>query len=383
MQIVWDCRSIADHMGGIAFACAGWLDAFLKLKPKHWTVKVIYCAGCDFDTVSRHVSAIEREQTIPVQAGFIAPRFEQLQLPCLLQRLGTDLYFNPGFTLPAIKTTRFQATVIHDVVFLDHPEWVDPRIGQIFTQATDLAMQCADMIYTVSNFSMDRIDHYRDEREWPSSKNVSLLRPAVAASLQERASSKATIPFPFEKRQPYLLYLGSVEEKKGIDFLLEGFSHFANSSGNESAPTLIIAGGTGGKAFDVRQAVVDNNIQKHVEQLGPVSDEMKVRLMAHAELFLFPSRYEGFGIPPLEAMCLGTPVIAANSSALPEVLGDAANYVSLGDSLELGKAIHDVLRNPTVRSELIKAGNEQVDKFNWQTEAQTLIDSFAALERVS
>ena len=119
-------------------------------------------------------------ELLSVDAGFIAPRFEQLHLPALLENLKVDLYFNPGFTIPAIKTTRFQASVVHDVVFLDHPEWVEPRLRKYLTHGTDLALRRADLVLTDSEYSRSRIRALADQRDWDRAGRVELLRPAVA-----------------------------------------------------------------------------------------------------------------------------------------------------------------------------------------------------------
>lgn len=122
MHISWDIRSIAKHMGGIAHAAAGWLNHFIPRKPSHWRLSVIHSSACDEATLRSLIPNLNGETTlIPADAGFIAPRFEQLQLPSILEQNNIDIYFNPGVTIPAIKTTRYQVSVIHDLVVFDQP----------------------------------------------------------------------------------------------------------------------------------------------------------------------------------------------------------------------------------------------------------------------
>ena len=195
MRILWDCRSFARHMGGIAHATAGWLRAFVTQRAKDWHVALIHSSMCEKDTLQRIVPELDGSVEIhEVQAGFIAPRFEQLQLPVLLERWAIDLYFNPGFTLPAIKTTRFQVAVIHDVVFFDHPQWVSPQLQRIFTSATDLVMKRADDVFTVSDFSRTRLTAMARQRGWERADRIKLLRPAVSHEHREKAGQMLSKP---------------------------------------------------------------------------------------------------------------------------------------------------------------------------------------------
>jgi hypothetical protein len=183
-------------MGGIAHAAAGWLTAFLELYQDNWTVVIVYSAACE-DSVLHQVIpgvSIHQIETHKVDAGFVAPRFEQLNLPVLLERWGIDLYFNPAFTIPAIKTTGFQVAVVHDLVFLDRPEWVSPELQRVFTAATDLAMRRADQVLTVSEFTRDRMKSLASERGWERTNTVELVRPAVSQEHQTKAKEMMTRP---------------------------------------------------------------------------------------------------------------------------------------------------------------------------------------------
>jgi len=133
--------------------------------------------------------------------------------------------------------------------------------------------------------------------------------------------------------------------KKGASVLLDAFANLEERL-PESCPELVLAGGMGGQEFDLMAEIRRRGL-KRVRPLGRVTEAQKFDLLAKAAVFVFPSLYEGFGIPPLEAMAFGVPVIAAASSSLPEVLGDAAVYVEPGDADHLARAITQLLGDET------------------------------------
>jgi alpha-1,3-rhamnosyl/mannosyltransferase len=146
-----------------------------------------------------------------------------------------------------------------------------------------------------------------------------------------------------------------------------------------SCPDLVIAGGTGGQAYDLDAQVAKRGLGQHVRCLGPVPNEKKNALLRSATAFVFPSLYEGFGIPPLEAMAFGAPVIAAKSTSLPEVLDDAAIYSEPGDQVSLAEAISRVLGDAELRKELADKGKRRAAESDWTSGAKMLVNSFEKL----
>src|ERR1043165_3010025 len=319
MRIFWDCRSIAPHMGGIGHANRGWLRAFLVSKPIHWSLVTLFSSAVSEADIFNLVPELRegKNEILRADAGMIAPEFEQLNLPVLLKRLNIDLYFNPCFAIPAIKTTRYRSSVVHDVVFFEYPSFVDQKLCRYLRHATDLAINRADVIFTVSEFSRGRIRSHAEGIGTKRQPEIPIIRPSISDQLKRAA---ATLPKP--PRAEQLLYLGSVEKKKGAEVLLDAFVRISEVL-RERCPRLLLAGGTGGQQFDVLGEIRRRNLTC-VEVLGHVSEKEKFDLLRNAAVFVFPSLYEGFGIPPLEAMAFGVPVVAAASTSLPEVLGDAA-----------------------------------------------------------
>lgn len=367
-------------MGGIGHATAGWLREFVRQKPASWEVVALFSAVCKPEAVFRIVPELKQSGTVrAVEAGMVAPRFEQLQLPTFLERNRIDLYFNPCFTVPAIKTTRFQCSVVHDIVFIDRPEWVKPYLRQYLTRGTDLALSRADLVFTVSEYSRARILDVASDRGWERAGDLVIIRPSLSDTL--RAVSAAAAPPGFAKQEDeFLLYLGAIEQKKGVGFLLDGYAVLREQMG-ERCPELVLVGGVGGQPFDLEGELSRRHLGPWVKRPGTVPDDRKFELLRSARAFVFPSLYEGFGIPPLEAMAFGTPVVATRATSLPEVLGEAALFVEPGDVEGLAAAMKSVLENTVLRDELAVKGRAQAAKYDWAQEVKELVSQFQRLEK--
>jgi glycosyltransferase involved in cell wall biosynthesis len=377
MRILWDCRSIAPNMGGIGHAAAAWLRELLRQKPLRWSLVPMFSSMCPQQFIFETVPELKETGSVQiVEAGMIAQNFEQLQLPTILEQNLIDLYFNPCFTIPAVKSSRLQCSVVHDVVFFDNPEWVEPGLQKYLKHGTDLALRRADIVFTVSDYSRSRIQALSASRKWDRAHTVSLLRPSISESFRSMA---ANVDMRKGDR-PFLLYLGAVEQKKGICVLLNAYAILRKRLGAR-CPGLTLVGGVGGQPFDLARELERLQLTGMVEHHGRVSEARKIELLRTAEIFLFPSLYEGFGIPPLEAMAVGTPVVAARSTSLPEVLGDAAAFANPGDPEDFVSVIESVLFDKLRRQTLVKKGKLQATRIEASNEVQTLISNFERLEK--
>jgi glycosyltransferase involved in cell wall biosynthesis len=164
--------------------------------------------------------------------------------------------------------------------------------------------------------------------------------PGLAAKTESDAQSKEVSVWP----QRFILYLGTLEPRKNIVSIIEGFTACAHKIPQD----LVIAGEKGWLGRRVRQAVEKSTVSGRIHQIGCVTEEEKWQLYEKADLFIYPSFYEGFGFPPLEAIVAGTPAVIANNSSLPEVAGDFATMINPYDVAELALVIEELLKNPEV-----------------------------------
>jgi glycosyltransferase involved in cell wall biosynthesis len=175
----------------------------------------------------------------------------------------------------------------------------------------------------------------------------------------------------------YILYLGTLEPRKNLERLIEAYAAVKESE--KAAPLLVIAGGKGWLYESIFETVKRFGIENSVIFTGYVPDADKPALLSGAKVFCFPSLYEGFGMPPLEAMACGTPVLTSNVASLPEVCGDAAYYVNPLLVSEIEQGIKQLCFNEELRNNLIQKGEERVKLFSWDKIAEQLHNLYQEL----
>ena len=194
-------------------------------------------------------------------------------------------------------------------------------------------------------------------------------QPARVRSILER----------YQIDYPFLLYAGNIRPQKNIPRLVEAFAVVREQLSRHPlyrGLRLIIIGDEISRYPSVRRAVIQARVEKAVRFLGFVPFEALRIFFESAALFVFPSLYEGFGLPPLEAMASGTPVVASNVSSLPEVLGDAALLVNPENVFEIARAIQDALLDEDLRSELIAKGKSQAARYSWERSARDVLEVY-------
>jgi len=202
--------------------------------------------------------------------------------------------------------------------------------------------------------------------------NPDFFRPPVG----ERARS---ILERYQIDYPFLLYAGNIRPQKNIPRLVEAFAVAREHLSRHPVYSdlhLIVIGDEISRFPSVRRAVIQTRVEKAVRFLGFVPFEALRVFFESAALFVFPSLYEGFGLPPLEAMATGTPVVASNVSSLPEVLGDAALLVNPENVFEIARAIQDALLDEDLRCELIAKGRAQAARYSWDRTAREVLEVY-------
>jgi glycosyltransferase involved in cell wall biosynthesis len=231
----------------------------------------------------------------------------------------------------------------------------------------------ADAIITVSNFirnqAVDEFGFDPDKvRVIPNGFDQGLFHPLQP---QDGASVRQRLNLP----DRFVLFVGSIEPRKNLLNLLEAYASLPRSL-RDSTP-LVLAGFSGWENTAIMRRL--KRLRENVRYLGFVEDADLAALYALAELFVYPSFYEGFGLPPLEAMACGCPVLVANTSSLPEVCADAALYTSPNDAEEMAAAMKRVLENTSLSQELRTKGLERATCFSWQTSALAHLELFRSL----
>jgi glycosyltransferase involved in cell wall biosynthesis len=287
---------------------------------------------------------------------------EQIHIPYVLVRERPDVYHAPHYVLPPAVPCRSLVT-IHDTIHLRFPQYLPNRGAYAYARSLMwAATRRSDRILTVSESSKrDIIHHFNVDPD----KVV-----VVYNALDERFGTEpppdeiARVRERFQLDGGFVLYVGNIKPHKNLVRLIEAFDALRRE-GFEDLKLLII-GDEISKWPALRRAVHRLKLHKHVRFLGFQSDETLASLYRLAAVFVFPSLYEGFGLPPLEAMASGTPVVTSNVSSLPEVAGDAAVLVDPYDVAAITAGIKRVLTDPRLRAELVRRGLQRAREFSWE-----------------
>lgn len=283
---------------------------------------------------------------------------------------GKKLYLFPNYTSWPLLFSQ-GISIIYDLSFELFPQYVEPRNQKFLSDNVRLSAKRSKKIITISQSSKDQIsDFYNVPPE-----DIEIVYPGIDQSEFYRRSPDEInkIKAKYGVHGKYILFVGNIEPRKNLKNLLLAYEKLDSKIRSEYSLLLIGARGwLDDEIFEIikRLRVAGNHIQ---QPLKYVDDEDRPAFYSGAELFVYTSLYEGFGIPPVEAMACGTPVISSNNSSLPEAVGSAAKQVDAENIDELVTAISSIIGNKSLQKEMVKKGFDQADKFSWNREAKKLL----------
>lgn len=294
---------------------------------------------------------------------------EQILLPFILNKLKPDLVHFPHFNVPLFYRGRFVLT-IHDLIMTKYPSRRSSTLNKLFfvvkrwgyNLVIKSAIKKAIRVIAVSQFTAQDIKAYFKLSDFEAQKITVIYEGVSIAHDPEEVSG---LPDKF------LLYVGNAYPHKNLEFLVKAFEQFRQDNPDFY---LILVGAT--SYFYER---LKNKASRGVIFAGLLSDARLAYYYQKATAYVFPSLYEGFGLPPLEAMSYDLPVLSSNSSCLPEVLGSAALYFDPGDQKDLLNKLNQIINNQDLRQKLIAAGLEQIKKYDWQKMASATFEIYKNL----
>lgn len=368
---------ISERMTGIGYCQEGQIQALMKLHPEDEYVMQFFARG-DGGEKRRRLQKYE-DAGAEVRQGKCSGYLYRLVsnfLPLSYSKFfGKDAdithFFN--YIVPPDVSGKKIVTV-HDMVYKAFPETVRGRTRYMLETGLKRSMKRADLIVTDSEFSRSEIVRYFPQWEKklrivPCGTNRSKFRPINNPDRTEETRRELGIG-----ERSYFLYLGTLEPRKNLRRLAVAYNDFRR--GKSEYPALLLAGGKGWLNDELITTIKELSLEDDVKFLSYVPEKHICPLMCGALAFVFPSIYEGFGMPPLEAMACGVPVMTSNAASLPEVVGDSALVCDPYHTDEMTDCLERLYHDSRLRRELSEAGLKRAALFSWENAAAALYDVY-------
>jgi glycosyltransferase involved in cell wall biosynthesis len=350
-----------------------------------------YGIGTYVRNLARHLALIDRETTyflfcneadestlrdlaenfVPVverSAGYSVA--EHLSIPRKLRQLGADLYHSPHYVLPLL-CPKAAVVTIHDCIHLLFPEYLPNRFAKRYAWfMMRNAVHRSELILTVSEASRADILSFYPEAD---AERLKVVPNAIDEAILEEPGEEEMerVRERYQIRGRFVLYAGNIKPHKNLARLIAAFGLLKRRSGHDDLKLLII-GDEVNRYASLRRSVEAAGVRQDVRFFGFVPDHTLAALYRLAAVFAFPSLYEGFGLPPLEAMACGTPVVTSRISSLPEVVGDAALLVDPYSVEDIAGALERVLGDDALRASLVVRGRARAQSFSWERSARAI-----------
>ncbi len=297
---------------------------------------------------------------IPAPVLFLAWRAGVLRLPEF------DVFHSTNHVLPALQQrTRLVATV-HDLSVFDHGEWYTNAESSFFRRELARLVRRADRLIAASSFTRGRlVERFGVD----PGRVVTIYQGCSVKGTSDAAEPPVT--------RPYFLYVGTIEPRKNVQALIRAYDRLRQRRPGLD-PQLVLVGRWGWLYDEARSAYEGSPFRRDILSLDYLEAERVAAYYRHAVALVYPSLYEGFGRPPLEAMACGCPVVATSAASLPEVVGDAGLLVPPGDEEALSAAMERVLTDTELRRTLVERGRKQAEAFSWGEAARQTLAVYRA-----
>ena len=370
MRIGIDISPITTTRTGVGNYCHFLLRHLLAIAPEHEFVGFSSgSARVDLGAMKTKV----RHRHIPIPTRAMYAVWTALRWPKVDEILGgVDVYHATNFFLPPTRRAK-RVLTIHDLAFLAMPELCSPAIVGPFSKGIRRFAAEADAILAYSESTKRDIVRLLDV----DPKKIVAAPIAADPDLRPmpREAAQARLETQYGIKPPFLLFVGTLEPRKNVAGIIRAFSSIAG----DIPHTLVLVGPEGWNAAAIIETIDRCRLEKRVVRPGFAPREDLPAFYSAADAFVFPTRYEGFGLPLLEAMTCGCPVITSDNSSVREVAGDAALYAPCDDIEAIASGIRRVIEDATLRESLVARGYAQISRFSWERCAQTTLEVYTRL----
>ena len=385
LTICVDATTVRGQLSGVGFYTLNLIRALNKLQVyQNFSLQIYYQPGFK-DWLRGRWQANEPLQgfdpcrclPLPVTLSDRLARLPNPVLGWLETRLakpdilhGTDHYIFPS------RHSRNLLT-IHDLTFLRFPQFVPPIVQRYHQRILRCLPHAAGILTFAENTKQEIIDHYH----FPGDR-IFVTRQASrygAEVSQGETNDSTKTPIPYDFHQPYFLFVSTLEPRKNVTGLIQAFNHFKATT--KAPHQLVLIGQLGWKYDPILTAIADSPYCQAIHRLSYVPNDWLAVFYQRATAFVYPSFYEGFGLPVVEAMNFGLPIITSNRASLPEVTGDAALLVNPDQSDELTDALTRLVSESDLAITLRQKSLERAKQFSWQQTALQTLQVYQTLAR--
>ena len=365
---ILDARTANNHFPGIGRYTANLVQALIPLLNNHERLILLYDptqpSAWDLKTLtSTHVSISD------VRVSPFSLR-QQWVIPSLLRQLDGDLYHSPYYLMP-YRTDLPTVLTVYDFIPTRYPQYVSPQARLFFYWTMKLALRATNKIIVISDATLkDLAAIYH----LPANQITTIPLAADPAFKPQPKDKIKALRTQLDLPSKYILYVGINKPHKNLVRLVDAWAKL------QPEPfKLLIAGYWDERYPEVKERVKALSLSDSIRFLNNVDEKVLPTLYSGATAFVFPSEYEGFGMPVLEAMRSGTPVACADSSSLPEIVGNSAVCFNPTDVNAITNALRCLIRNENLRASLREQGFQQAAKFSWQKTAQATLDLYRSV----
>lgn len=370
---------ISDNMSGIGYCQAGLVGEMVKSHPEDRYLYE-YFSRKDHEVKRNRLKAYMHEN-----CDINESHFSGFLYRCIMNMIPVpySLFFGKkselthffNYIIPPFVHGK-KVVTIHDMVVKAYPETVRFRTKHLLNTGMKKSMKRADVIITDSEFSKSEIEKYFPQYSHKvqvvyCGVNSDKFYPVEDNSVIEKVKKSLDI------EGEYFLYLGTIEPRKNLERLIEAYSLLLKK--DENVPRLVMAGGKGWLNSNIYQKVVELKLEKYVQFTKYIPDEDLCPLINGATAFVFPSIYEGFGMPPLEAMACGVPVVCSKEASLPEVVGDCAVMIDAYDPQSIADGMYRIYSDKALADELRVRGLQRAKEFTWHRFSEKLHGIYEAV----
>jgi glycosyltransferase involved in cell wall biosynthesis len=312
---------------------------------------------------------------LPVKLTNLFIRYPQLFLPIFERSFGfADIFHGTNYTVFPFRKSRKVMTV-YDLTFIKYPHYSN-AIVQAYADRVRRCLRWTDLILTISESSKQDIVEYLN---FPADRVI--VTPLASRYgidyLHTSQNTAGSDLAGYDLTRPYILFVSTIEPRKNLVGLIEAFDWLKQTY--KIPHDLVLIGQKGWLYKPIFDRIEQSPHRAAIHHLDYLSDAAVAEFYRHADVFVYPSHYEGFGLPVLEAMTLGTPVVCSDNSSLPEVAGDAAIMIDANDAMQIAEGIFKVIDQRDFRQQMIQRGYDRAQQFSWRYTAQETLRAYRLL----